>query len=362
MSREEIQNDALKAIEGLDRAGIAVSMGVGKTLIGLQHIFNSYHDTLNVLVVAPKLSILNSWVDEAKKFKLDHLLPHIKFSTYISLNKQDLNYDIVYLDECHNLLFTHELWLSQFKGQIVGLTGTPPKIQSSEKGTMVNKYCPIKYKYITDDAISDGILNDYEIIVHKLKLDERRNYIQKTKRGQFPTSELVSYNYWTERLLNASTPKEVQIMRVLRMKALMSFPSKERYAKKLFETTDEKVILFANTQDQADKLCKYSYHSSNKQSEVNLDKFKSGEINKLSCVLQLNEGVNIPNLKQGIIMHAYGNERKSAQRLGRLLRLSPDQRATIHILCYVGTVDETWVIQALEQYDDSKIKWIETNE
>jgi superfamily II DNA or RNA helicase len=199
-------------------------------------------------------------------------------------------------------------------------------------------------------------------VVHKLKLDERRNFMQKTKKGQFPTSELASYNYWTERLLNAGTPKEVQIMRVLRMKALMSFPSKERYAKRLFESTDEKIILFANTQDQADKLCKYSYHSSNKQSEVNLDKFKSGEIDKLSCVLQLNEGVNIPNLKQGIIMHAYGNERKSAQRLGRLLRLSPDQKATVHILCYTNTVDETWVIQALDQYDDSKIKWINAYE
>jgi superfamily II DNA or RNA helicase len=223
---------------------------------------------------------------------------------------------------------------------------------------MVNKYCPIKYRYITDEAVNDGILNDYEIVVHKLKLDERRNFMQKTKKGQFPTSELASYNYWTERLLNADSGKEVQIMRVLRMKALMSFPSKERYAKRLFSSITDKVILFANTQDQADKLCTHTYHSGNKNSEVNLNKFKSGEIDKLTCVLQLNEGVNIPDLKQGIIMHAYGNERKSAQRLGRLLRLSPDQKSTIHILCYENTVDETWVIQALDQYDQSKVKWI----
>ena len=362
MSREEIQNDALKAIDGCDRCGIAVSMGVGKTLIGLQHIFQNYHDTLTVLVVAPKRSILKSWVDEAKKFKLEHLLGHITFTTYLSLTKQDLSYDIVYLDECHNLLFSHETWLSQFTGKIVGLTGTPPKVASSEKGTMVNKYCPIAYTYVTDDAIGDGILNDYEIVVHKMPLDTNRTYMQKTKKGQFPTSELASYNYWTERLLNAQSPKEIQIMRVMRMKALMSFPSKEKYAKRLFNSITDKVILFANTQDQADKLCTHSYHSSNKDSEVNLQKFKSGEIDKLSCVLQLNEGVNIPNLKQGIIMHAYGNERKSAQRLGRLLRLNPDEKAVVHILCYTDTVDETWVIQALEQYDKSKINWIQANE
>ena len=362
MSREEIQSDAIKAIENCNRCGIAVSMGVGKTLIGLQHIFQNYHDTLSVLVVAPKRSILKSWVDEAQKFNLDHLLAHIKFTTYLSLHKQSLNYDIVYLDECHNLLFTHEGWLSQFKGQIVGLTGTPPKVQSSEKGMMVNKYCPIKYSYITDDAVNDGILNDYQIVVHKLRLDERKNYMQKTRSGQFPTSELASYNYWTERLLNANSGKDIQITRVMRMKALMSFPSKERYAKKLFESIEDKVILFANTQDQADKLCKASYHSGNKASEVNLDKFKSGDISKLSCVLQLNEGVNIPDLKQGIIMHAYGNERKSAQRLGRLLRLNPDEKAVIHILCYTNTVDETWVIQALDQYDKNKITWIDNGQ
>ena len=90
---------------------------------------------------------------------------------------------------------------------------------------------------------------------------------------------------------------------------------KEKYAKLLLDNIESKCILFANTQAQADKLCLDSYHSNNLKSEENLIKFKSGEITKLSTVMQLNEGVNIPNLKQGIIMHAYGNERKAAQRI-----------------------------------------------
>jgi superfamily II DNA or RNA helicase len=73
--------------------------------------------------------------------------------------------------------------------------------------------------------------------------------------------------------------------------------------------------------------------------------------------LQLNEGVNIPGLKQGIIMHAYGNERKASQRIGRLLRLNPDDKAIVHILCYVNTVDEKWVKDALEDFNQSKIVW-----
>jgi superfamily II DNA or RNA helicase len=104
-------------------------------------------------------------------------------------------------------------------------------------------------------------------------------------------------------------------------------------------------------------MCTHSYHSNNPDSETNLQDFKAGNITKLSCVLQLNEGVNISGLKQGIIMHAYGNERKASQRIGRLLRLNPDDKAIVHILCYVGTVDEKWVKEALEDFDQSKIAW-----
>ena len=61
-------------------------------------------------------------------------------------------------------------------------------------------------------------------------------------------------------------------------------------------------------------------------------------------------------------MHSYGNERKSSQRIGRLLRLNPDDCATIHILCYKGTVDEKWVTAALKDFDSSKIIWVAQGE
>jgi len=307
------------------------------------------------------MSILKEWIQQAEQHKLAYLIPHIDTTTYLSLYKQDIDYDVVYLDECHSLLYSHDEWLNGYKGKILGLTGTPPKYKASEKGEMVDKYCPIVYKYKTDTAINDKILNDYQIVIHMLNLNKLKTMEMKTKQGKtWYASEYDTYNYWTNRLDAASTKKEQQIMRVMRMKALMGFPSKENLAKKLFESTSDKVILFANTQEQADNLCTHSYHSNNSYSEENLIKFKNGEITKLSCVLQLNEGVNIPNLKEGIIMHAYGNERKTAQRLGRLLRLNPNDTSTINILCYANTVDENWVAQALEDFDQSKINYVIT--
>ena len=141
------------------------------------------------------------------------------------------------------------------------------------------------------------------------------------------------------------------------MRALMDYTSKESYVKSMIQNMSGKCIVFANTQKQADRICKHSYHSQNPKSEENLELFSDGRIDKLSCVLQLSEGVTIPNLKQGIIMHAYGNERKTAQRIGRLLRLNPSETATCHILCYKNTQDERWIENALKSFDSSKVNY-----
>ena len=355
--KDDIQDKALEAIGNKKRCTVAVSMGVGKTLIGLRHMAKNYTDYSKFLVVAPKKSIFQSWKEDAVKFNLTYLLDHITFTTYISLDKQTFDYDVVYLDECHSLLYSHEPWLSNYNNMILGLTGTPPKIMRSEKGEMVSQFCPVVYKYVVDTAVDDKILNDYKIVLHPVDLDTKKNLkVEKNGKVWF-TSEDATYDYWTGRLENAKNAKEQHIMRIMRMKALMGFPSKELEAMALFKSIKDKCILFANTHEQADKLCPYSYHSGNSNSESNLEKFKSGTITKLSAVLQLNEGVNIPNLKEGIILHAYGNERKSSQRIGRMLRLSPDDTSIVHILYYRNTIDEVWVRKALEDFDPDKIIW-----
>jgi superfamily II DNA or RNA helicase len=355
--RTSVQDEALAKVLPLNRAGIGASMGVGKTLIGLRHMAANYTDYCKFLVVGPKKVVMKVWQDEAVKHGLEYLIPHFDYTTYISLPKQSNDYDVVYLDECHSLLLSHKAWLTDFRGKILGLTGTPPRFERSEKGQMVEEFCPIVYEYETDEAIGDDILNDYRIFVHTLPMDDKKT-MQVNKNGKtWYTSELASYTYWTNRLENARNKKEQQIMSVMRMKAMMEFPSKEGLGFKLFNLIQDKCLLFANTMAQADRLCKNSYHSDNPNSEEALQAFKRGDIMKLSCVLQLNEGVNIPDLKQGIILHAYGNERKSSQRIGRLLRLNPEETATVHILCYKDSVDEKWVKSALEKFDQTKITW-----
>ena len=356
MEKQDIQEAALKAILPHHRAGVDIGTGVGKTLIGLKHADANYHDSLRVLVVAPKLSAFASWRDDMDQFNLAHLADHFNYTTYLSLDKQSLDYDIIYLDEAHSLLPGHEEYLDQHLGKIIGLTGTVPD-KRSEKSALINKYCPIVYTYETDEAVEDHILNDYRVIVHKVKLNQTKD-IKVEKGGKvWFTSEKASYDYWTNRINNSNSGKETQICRIMRMKELQKFKSKEIYAKGLLSTITEKCLIFCNTIDQANTMCKDSYTSKNPKAEENLEKFKDGIITKLSAVLQLNEGVNIPNLVRGLIMHSYANNIKLAQRLGRLLRLPPGQTAVIDVLMYEDTIDVQWVHDSLKQFDQSKIEY-----
>ena len=206
-----------------------------------------------------------------------------------------------------------------------------------------------------------GLLNDYRLVVHRLSLSSVRDYLVAFQSGsQFTTSERESYQYWSTRLANADQDKlSVEALRLLRMQALMHYPTKGRYMAHLASQFSEKVLLFTCNQQQAEQQARHTYHSKNKDSQANLAKFNTGEIQRLACVAQLSEGVNIPDLRVGIIWHAFGNERKAAQRIGRLLRLNPDETATVHLLMYQDTVDEQWVTQSLAAFDPAKISYVD---
>jgi superfamily II DNA or RNA helicase len=372
--KQALQDQVLATIQGRRLAGIALTMGLGKTLIGLRDMdrllaaskLPNQAAGKPFLVAAPTQAILDSWPQEAHKFGLAHLLDHIEFTTYRSLGKALAagTYQKLYLDECHALKDSHEPGLKAHaakKRSILGLTGTPPAQAHSEKGRLVAAYCPIIVDYTTDEAVLAGLLNDYRLVVHRLPLRTARDYVLTTKSGsQFTTSERENYYYWSKRLANAAQDQlPVETLRILRMQALMNYPSKGHYMRYLADQQTEKVLLFTCNQQQAEAQAEHTYHSKNKHSQANLDLFNAGDIQRLACVAQLSEGISIPNLRVGIIWHAFGNERKAAQRIGRLLRLNPDQTATVHLLLYQDTVDEQWVAQALESFDPTKISYVD---
>jgi superfamily II DNA or RNA helicase len=340
--RESIQNEAYNKAKDLHRRTIVMSVGAGKTKVALE-VAKAYS---KVHVCVPKVSMFKTWKDENEKHGIN---ADLCFTTYRSLqNLNPAEVEFIILDEVHSVTLSHVDWIRKlYKGPILGLTGTPP-IYGIKK-EIVKYNLPICYEIYEDDVIDMKIINDYRIIVHGIDLDNRKNitvFYGPDKSKSFITSEVLSYNKY------AGLGDPIKIL-----SALSSFNSKIEYIKQLAKNITNKTIIFVNKKSQADEIG-ISYHSDNPDSVKNLEDFSEGMINQIVCVQQLNEGINIPNLETGIIMHAYSNPRLTKQRIGRLLRLSPDMKCTVHILCYKKTIEEQWLRNALSDYDSSKITYV----
>ena len=113
-NRDKIQKKVLEMTLDHQRCGLGISMGVGKTRIAIQHLQKNYNPFIKALVVIPKNSVSQSWMDELERMNIQSMESHLTFSTYLSINKHNPDdYDIVYLDECHSLLEKHDPFLKK---------------------------------------------------------------------------------------------------------------------------------------------------------------------------------------------------------------------------------------------------------
>lgn len=352
--KTKIQSECLEAVKDYSRAGVVLGTGTGKTLLGIKHMAKQWDPYALFLVVAPKVSVFNEWQKQCIEHGFEYLIDNIEFTTYLSLNKKNpSDYRHIYLDECHNLKFSHDKFLRNYHKGIIGLTGTYPVYQSDERYKMCEKYCPIKYEYNVTEGIEDDILNDYTIILHPLNLSN--DYNIPTSKGKMMSEQSI-YNMWSNMVANAAG-KQKQMNSIIRMKKIQSFTTKINYIEKMLKAVkDEKVLVFMESKENCQKISKHTYFSGNKKSDQNLELFAKGDVKVLTTIKQLAEGINIPKLKIGIIQHAYANERLLPQKVGRFLRLNPQDKAIIHILYYKNTIDEEWLKSSLKHLNHKNIK------
>ena len=80
---------------------------------------------------------------------------------------------------------------------------------------------------------------------------------------------------------------------------------------------------------------KYDYQTSAEQRRMNLDMFRSGDLDVLVAMKCLDEGIDIPEARRGVILASTQNPRQFVQRRGRLLRNAPGKESAdlVDVLC-----------------------------
>ena len=163
------------------RGIIVVAMRTGKTRICLNVVKNNFKNP-KILVMYPNVDIKSSWEKECEKLNYH---PNITYSTYKSSKKYiNEKFDIIFMDEIHLIAPTeNELenvsLITKNNSNCILMTGT---LNNNTKDDIVSATgLNIISNYPLEQAIKDGIVANYNVYVHRFKLNSEKRVKMKGK-------------------------------------------------------------------------------------------------------------------------------------------------------------------------------------
>lgn len=383
-SPREYQIEAYKNWVKNNYSGIfAMATGTGKTSTSLNAVLEEYkiNGIYNTIILVPTQILVNQWVEECEKFNFQNIFTNyhkdwegrlkncfleqrlglisnfVFISTYATYNgnkfqKVFKNYKnekaILIADEAHNL-GTKRSISNYLRGiqRRIGLSATPNR-NFDEFGTnqieeYFNSYSPNHtFNYTMLKAIKEGFLTPYYYFPKFIKLTE---------------SEMEVYAKFSERLLKyfdfeKGTYREeasnllIQRKRVIHQAAnkkdklleiISNFNPRDLkhtivYVPEGFEPDYSQTEVSPVDDEDIRLINEYTKAISEKNIRVHqiiggmkdrdriLDQFAKGDIQVLTAMKTLDEGVDIPATRNAIFCSSTGNPRQYIQRRGRILR------------------------------------------
>ncbi len=389
MTREEARDEILQ----IDSPNILCELptSFGKTRIALELLKSKIpEDKCNstdthILIVVPRLVLIDNWKDEFKKWGMESYLPYVEFVTYVSFPKKAGVWSMVIFDEVHHLSARCRDYLDDFiMGYCFMLSATVGRELKKElKVLFPNLYT---YKVSTKQAIQEEILPDPRVYLIPMTLDNTRVRYQIVKHKSQKAELVIPYHrrfdcakVKNKRIVIECTQKQYyddmsamiawyknkmfnEVFKNLflrksgdRLKWLSE--QKSEFIKTILASlTDQRTLTFCNGIAQTEELGTCCVNSKNaKQSKENLEQFNDGSIDHITACNMLDEGVNLVNCRVGVYAVLNSSERMIKQKLGRLLR-HPDP--VIIIPYFKGTRDQELVEKMLEDYNPQLVTTI----
>lgn len=399
--RDQTQQDVvslyLKTLP-LKACGV-LSTGFGKSKVAIDIIKAIDPPRVLILVNSTLLRDYN-WKAEFEKWgELDLWKRKVTISTYQTAYKwkpklYDLEGTFVLADEVDFAADTEELskfFYSYPNVRVLGLTG----FVTDGKREWFKEHMPIFIELTADTAQKMKILNNIHYVFVQFDLsndptDIAVEYMRHGKLVQFTQSENNAYDYRNKKAMAIITESlkvqsdfllgkitaqerrdkeksyEYKIRQATgeRNKILLHSKASAEITKKLLnyiakKSPDSKTIVFSKRTEQSIVICGedavYNGKIPKKKADQNFIDFNSGKLKVLGVCDKVNRGSNIDGLDTAILETYFGSDTKATQRLGRLMRLKPDQVATVYILLpyYMRREkDKTYTLQETQQ-----VKW-----
>ena len=386
MNRDSVNKEVLELCDKHNNMLIELPTGFGKSKLALdilkKHITDMQQE---VLIVVPRLVLIDTWKKEFEKWGMRKYLLSVTFVTYVSLPKKAGKWSMVIFDECHHLSERCREALDSFTiSRSILLSATVKNsVKWDLKGTFQNLH---SYKIHMKEAIDNEVLPDPRVFLIPLSLETKfpTESIWKNPKGKEPVIELPWASRWsgirqktykvriycTEWQYYMDLSEQIDFWKRKYMTSRNeAFKSKwlRLAGDRLKWLSDKKVdivsrilwlirghrtLTFCNSIEQTEELGSYCINSKNKNSSNILEAFNAGRIDHITACNMLNEGMNLVNCQVGIYNNLNSSEIIVKQRLGRILR---HESPVIVIPYFKDTREQELVEKMLEDYNPELI-------
>jgi superfamily II DNA or RNA helicase len=358
MNRNEIQRIIIDKIKkAYFRGIILVSVRGGKTRILLTAIREISDNDLDIsiLVSTPQIDIMHSWVDECEKLEY---YPKIEYCNFKSLHKiQDNKYDYIVFDESHaippdNILpIVSKIVKNNDKVILASGTYSEDTLLNLKFSTDLQQIVD----YSTDNAIKDGIVNNFKIEVHLFKLDDIKS-VQFGGLKKWYSTDYKECQRMSKRV-DESFGKDKMMIALFRMKMINSCQSLVRNVKKWIENNPNKrFILFTGDEKVGMNYNIPMFNSKSKNNDV-LKDFQEYRSNSLCLIKKGGTGVTYEGLDTILITDINSNSETLEQRCGRSLLFEEDKESIIHIFCSTENFQMKWLESSLKSINPDRISY-----
>lgn len=366
------------------KGSIIAGTGFGKGRVGVMAIGEVLRRREGRgLFLVPTNQLQDQALEEFKKWGYDDIIDRVDIVCYQSAYKfVNQEYRITVADEVHIGLSPQyrAVFLNNTHHMLLCMTATIP--EDAEYRTFLVNLAPPVYVITLDECVRKGLVAPYRITCIPVELteEERKAYkaannlfvYYKLQLGQFnafdeATRILADKSASGEEKKNAMMfYKAIRDRKEVVQKAFNKIASSGEIVKAFPE---KKVITFAGTNEftnqMFEELDKVSggkarrYHSALKKVEKDkaLKDFKSGEASVLCSTKALNQGFDVPDAQVGIICGLDSKALQMIQRVGRLLRLSPNKIGEVIIFYVADSQEEKWLKNSVRNL--SNIVWMD---
>jgi superfamily II DNA or RNA helicase len=359
--KDEIQQKIINTIvENKCRGIILASVRSGKTRMLIKSVDEFTKKRFpEILILYPNIDIKVSWEREFSILESSLvIIPNITYCTFASIEKmKDKKFDFVLVDEAHLLGEENQLpiagEIARDNKHCIFASGT----YSAETLEAIKSHTEMDLivNYSTEQAIKDGIVNNFNVYVHTYHLDNTtKRWFGKIKKWE--STEAKECARLGRAIMN-SMGEAKKFAALNRMRFINSCGSLgENVNKWIMENKHERFILFTGDENTGKMYNLPMYNSKSKDDSV-LKQFQNEEINQLCLINKGGAGITYPNLSTILITAINSNGEALEQRIGRSLLMDTDE-ANIHIFVSSEPFQQKWLMSSLASISKERIKYL----